>query len=398
MTQVNLDNEHVSTGISGSEFFVTPKAVDAYKWENVYDNNATVITYDSDTDTILIGFSNGDVKSINRETGNENFTISINNDPVKDIVVNSQYFVALSGGDLNLYEKNGTKVWNYYEAGAKEVSLVNDGVIYTYNNGVELLSYADASEIRTNTSYNSVSSISALENGNEVFIGDYVKAGSNGSEVFIRRIDATDSSQFGNVVWENSWSYTDGEAGVNVVESGPNDYVIISYYIINDTFSNRRNGGTVMWDSDGNQVWTNTDLEANSGETQIEYNSISIANDGSLAMMENNGRVVLYKTQLKNEQVSEIQANLISSSDAAICGVDSQQMIFSSDATSVKRYDLSKPSIQQATYKLNISGEGPVKIDGTTIIPSGKISTSENYVDSNVVIDGNCFISGVRVK
>jgi len=408
MTQVTLDNEHVSTGLGTDEFFVTPKVVDPYKWRKDVANtsssnrDSTTGYYDSSNGRVYIGTTTPHgIIAYSETDGVEIWDIDLSaelSSNPSDITTDSTGRVFItSGSEIVALDDTGTVLWTggvnsythttgYSSPTYSPVVVTTDGIF----TGDKLFNPVDGTELRTDTTnpYLVVT-----------FDGSYAYGIEEVAELHheLHKIDVSDSSSFGNTQWERTLKNNNGESerGVRVgIDMDNNGNVAANtshkYYtsqVVDDaSISYIQPNNTLDGEISMSVAREDLFVDSNGGVYAIEDTSPSSGFEGSKMVKFDN---LDLGTQEYNQ--SDVENWL------AVGGPDNQ--VLGDRANSdVFRYDINEPTLQDATYKMKISGEGQITVGGNTVIPSGTVSTVELFVDDGVRIEGSCFISGVKIK
>lgn len=405
MVQVNVENEHVSTGISGDEFFITPKAVDPVKFETLVPESATgtqpVTEIYTTTDYNYIGTnsppallkldnSDGSILWDIEPSGFSNAVRNIESGPSGGVL-------ATDGATVLSIASDGTVNWSASDDcanGPTGIAVTPAGNIIVTG---KLLA-PDGTKLRSWT-INDSGYVGAISNTDGTFGLQYESSVYDNKNVrvrvFIEKFDATDSTSAGSVSWSTlmgsneTYDTANSSGGItnrelrnsNIFFSNTGD---ISYSI--ESYAS--DGSSTTLKTTG---FVGVDGGVKSTNNTVLY-GFSQDSDGAIYGIES-GFIRKYETPSLNTILREID---VPNEKFELISADNH--VHANGSKEVVRLNYSQPTVENATYKLNLSGTGPIQIDGLEVIPSGTTETLESFVDSGVRIDGNCFISGVQVK
>lgn len=413
MVQVDLDNNHVSTALSSGDFFITPEVVKTTQSKTLVPESATldqpITKIVSDADYSYVSTEKiGEIVKIDNTDGSIQWRVepSALGSNIKNLNIISTGILATDGSSIVSISSSGNVSWSgslnsnttdtaVGMAETPDGNIITDGKLFD----------SDGNSLGTFSTANADGTISGLStivsNNNGTFairIDSYNESSKGQHEIYIRKFDATDSASLGTVEFENSLTRTSGSSQIQGGES-PTDNIL--YH--SDLFFNNIGNIAVSHHSEGKHENSFTDPNVTytafigldgSVLSSFSRNLIGFSQDpnGSYYGVENS-KIKKYDSASLSSTVREIS---ITNDKFALISVDKH--INSNDQKEVVIRNYATPTTQDATYKLNISGEGAVTVDGVIVIPSGTTTTIELYVDDGVRIEGSCFISGVQVK
>lgn len=396
MVQVNIDNDHVSTAISGDEFFITPEVVKPTKWRKsvketpVNDQDSIKSLLNPSGDYIYIVVANpGQVIKYSTSDGSEIWRTDIDAEistSIRSTLYHSSDKIITSSAEelLSIDESTGNIDWvTESVSSVNAIVEVSEGIF----TGNKLIDPANGNELNSNSDNNYSNLISV--NGNAYGI---IRL-SNGEQV-AKEITTSNDSDFGNTGWSvglvNIRDDRSNLSRFSAISLTPNDNIIFSYKEGYFTPGGQRvaSGSKVVDPTDGTVV----------GTAGVAVSNAQFDENGSVYGFQVGGKTgnsLSFKkwTDLSFDSVEyslSVDHFSLLSTDNLVIGDPTNSDIY--------RRDTADPSVEDATYKLNISGTGALKLDGIVVIPSGTTKTLESYIDSGVLIEGDCFISGVRVK
>lgn len=390
MVQVNVDNKIISTSISNQQFFATPKIVQPTKYTKTPPSAPTEAVYDQKNNYFYLGLTNGGLSKVEVETGTFLWTQSVDSVKITDVDVEDGEIYATTTNKLVKLDDTGNQNWSVSGDFHSVKRLPNGNLQVGNSNGdIELLDGADGSVLQTAASIvkdDRLTCLGRAEDTSDLFVAGIQNASE--PSFTIKRIDGSDSTSFGDIMFESFSisTFYDKETVRYNGAATDGKHVVTSGYLKNNS-SNNRGARTFAVGPDGSQLYQDG--------SELFY--VGIAPDGTFSA--HNGDVITqYESVFRNKQIRQLDSGIPISTEAFVASINADKILHIVPPTDYTYVDFSKPTTQQATYKLTVSGGGPIKIGVATVIPEGQTGSVEAFVNDGTEITGNCYISGVLVK
>lgn len=402
MTQISVDNDHISTVLDSNEFLVTPfiNKIEQYR----KDLNTGVIedtpTRLDNGDIAFLAYDNKSVEIIDYQTGQLSTKINLNNNPRKGYITKDgrvAYAFYDGGGDyaVKFFDSNGNEQW-------KGSGLAGKTAVTIKNGKTVALTVADSSKgkvrVYDNSTGNTLNSFDTLtQTRDDEYYAAF--AGSNDAHILYQNEDSNNNSfiVFQTVdLSTDSFKNSSPERKISIPNLSNN--VSARYSRENDTFVIQYEDGGIeidIFDSNANVIEQFSDSSNN-------LIPLGIFENGNFAMRnvsKEKTTIQIYETVSRNNLLKEfVFENTSSGRDTYLIGESYKNFVFISGEygsnSFVKAIDISVPQLSDATYKLKFESLSGVTIEGKDY---GTIS-GEHLIDSGKEIRLNGLVSGFRVK